>query len=263
MMEHRPERAGVGRQRPWCPEPTRSRQARSRFILGLCLTPDPVLFSLLPLRRTAAADLSTARDRMDNSLIIFLHGIGGYGRYFASVAKRWQQQWPSTHFALPDGPFFFTQGEGFQWFDIDDDTPTLRNARIVAARTSFDAIIQQALDRYQMTEHPERVALVGFSQGAVMALDTLTSDRCPYGAIVAFSGYLPVFTDAHIARRTPVALIHGMEDDKLPWQYSQQTERVLTQAGVDCELHLLPNVDHRVSVAGANLANDFLTRVMR
>ncbi|MFP1960009.1 alpha/beta hydrolase [Lonsdalea quercina] len=199
---------------------------------------------------------------MDNSLIIFLHGIGGYGRYFASVAKRWQQQWPSTHFALPDGPFPFTQGEGFQWFDIDDDTPALRNARIVAARATFDAIVQQAIDRYQMTEHPERVALVGFSQGAIMALDTLTSDRCPYGAIVAFSGYLPVFTDARMARRTPVALIHGMEDDKLPWQHSQQTERVLTQAGVDCELHLLPNVDHRVSVAGANLASDFLARIM-
>lgn len=200
---------------------------------------------------------------MDNALIVFLHGMGGYGRYFASVATRWQQQWPTAHFTLPDGPFPFTQGDGFQWFDIDDDTPGRRCARIAAARASFDAIIQKAIDRYQMTDRPERVALVGFSQGAIMALDTLASDRCPYGAIVAFSGYLPACPDAHLTRRTPVALIHGMADEKLPWQHSQQTERALTQAGVDCELHLLPNVDHRVSVAGANLASDFLTRVMR
>lgn len=200
---------------------------------------------------------------MDNSLIIFLHGIGGYGRYFASVAKRWQQQWPSAHFALPDGPFPFTQGEGFQWFDIDDDTPDRRDAPIAVARSAFDALIQKEIERYRMTDSPERIALVGFSQGAIMALDTLASGRCPYGAIVAFSGYLPEYPEACFTRRTPVALIHGMADEKLPWQHSQQTERSLTQAGVDCELHLLPNVDHRVSVAGANLAGDFLTRVMR
>ncbi|WP_279025775.1 alpha/beta hydrolase [Gibbsiella quercinecans] len=198
---------------------------------------------------------------MTPSLIIFLHGVGSRGDDFTQLAQIWQQRWPNARFAMPNAPWPFNYGGGYQWFSVDGVTENNRLERIVAARAAFDQTIAQFMAQYGLADRPQQVVLVGFSQGSIMALDTVASGRSRYGAIVAFSGRLVPPAAAQFALDTPVALIHGNADNVIPWQESERAQHALQQAGVDSELHVLPGLGHSLSATGVSLAETFIARV--
>lgn len=128
---------------------------------------------------------------MPSSLVILLHGVGSRGADLAQLANLWTEQLPDTAFAAPDAHFAFDQGGfGRQWFSVRGVTAANRPARVADARAAFDATVTAAIAEAGLAGRPERIAFVGFSQGAIMALDALASGRWPLGAVVAFAGRL-------------------------------------------------------------------------
>lgn len=196
---------------------------------------------------------------MSLSLVIFLHGVNADGADLAPIAALWRETLPRTSFAAPDAPF--TSGYGYQWFSLDGSTPENRPGRIAAAREPFDEVLNKILAEHGLSGHPERVALVGFSQGSMMALDALASGRWTFGAIVAFSGRLASPEPLAPALATPVMLIHGDDDSVIGAAESQTAADALRAIGVKTSLHILPGVDHCISPEGAGIAGAFLAEV--
>lgn len=197
-------------------------------------------------------------DRPADSLVIFLHGVGSRGADLAPLADAWREVLPTTAFAAPDGPHPCDQGDGRQWFSILGVTDDNRPPRVRDARPAFDDILRRLIDRHGLSARPDRVALVGFSQGAIMALDALASGRWPVGAVVAFSGRL-----ASPAPLTPAAgaralLIHGAADPVIAASRTVDAAAVLAGLGVDATHHLLPGVGHTITATGAALAGRYL-----
>jgi hypothetical protein len=61
---------------------------------------------------------------------------------------------------------------------------------VLGARAGFDSTLSAIIHEHGLADRLDRVVLVGFSQGTIMALDALASGRWPMGKIVGFSGRL-------------------------------------------------------------------------
>ena len=197
------------------------------------------------------------------SLIIFLHGVGSRGEDLLPLAGPLRHALPATDFAAPDAPFPFPYGMGHQWFSIAGVTEENRAGRIDDARADFDRVIQETIEKHGFTDKLDRVALAGFSQGTIMALDALVSGRRPVGAIVGFSGRLGSLPPFSPAISTPVLLVHGSADTVIPAAETVKAAATLQNLGVDVESRILPGLEHTISAEGIELAGEFIANLLR
>ena len=196
---------------------------------------------------------------MTESLIILLHGVGSNGGDLMHLGDIWREMLPGAVLAAPDAPFAFDAGVGRQWFSVAGVTAQNRGARIAAARPAFDATLRDVIDRHGFSQAPGRVALAGFSQGGIMALDALASGRWPL-AVVAFSARLATPDPLAPPAGSAALLIHGEADRIIPARESEAAAERLDRAGVETELFLEPGLDHTISAEGVMKAADFLAR---
>jgi phospholipase/carboxylesterase len=195
---------------------------------------------------------------MSRNLVILLHGVGSNGADLAGLGAMWRKLLPNTAFAAPDGPLSFGPGPGRQWFSVNGVTEANRPERVAAARPDFDQTLSNIIAAHGLANQLDRVALVGFSQGSIMALDALASGRWPVAAVVAFSGRLASQPPLSPAKNTRLLLIHGTADPVMPASESERTRTVLQGFGVDTTTRILPGVGHTITAEGAALAEAFL-----
>jgi len=191
-------------------------------------------------------------------LVILLHGVGSNGDDLAGLGRHWAAQLPGVSFASPDAPFHFEHGAGYQWFSLAGITAENRPARVADARDAFDRELTSILEQHQMLDRLDRVVLVGFSQGSIMALDTLVSGRWPVAGIVAFSGRLSSPLPYSPALNTPVLLIHGIADGVIPVAESEVAAERLRELGVQVSSDFEPGTGHTISARGAQRAAAFI-----
>lgn len=200
---------------------------------------------------------------MSGSLVVMLHGVGSNGADLEPLGAAWAEALPQTAFVAPDAPYPFGHAPaGRQWFSIDGVTPANRPARVAEARAGFDAVLGRIIAEHGLTKHLDRVVLLGFSQGSIMALDALATGRWPVAGIVAFSGRLATPLPLTPALSTRALLIHGAADPVIPASESVQASETLRALGVDAPCHVLPRLDHGISPEGAALAAGFLGEVL-
>ncbi|MBP2309575.1 alpha/beta fold hydrolase [Azospirillum melinis] len=195
-------------------------------------------------------------------LVILLHGVGSSGADLMPLAQAWRGALPDTAFVAPNAPQPFDMGNGHQWFSIAGVTEENRPARVAAALPALADLIEA--ERQRAGVSPADVALVGFSQGSIMALHLAMTapERC--GAVVAFAGRIaaPVPTPDGSGRRPPILMVGGAADSIMPPAVVQAAATHFRSAGFAVEEHLLRGVPHTITAAGAQLGLDFLQRVL-
>ena len=197
-------------------------------------------------------------------LIVLLHGYGANGEDLIALADALEARLPRTVFVAPDAPEPLP-GAGFgarQWFDLTFRDPGELWRGVNHARPALDRFLDAELARYRL---PARaMALVGFSQGTMMALHVALRRSEAPAAIVGFSGLIagPEHLAGEIACRPPVQLIHGAEDDLIPIEAMHFTREVLAEAQVPVEWHERPGLGHGIDPAGLALAGGFLSEML-
>lgn len=193
------------------------------------------------------------------SLVILLHGVGSRGADLTPLGQSLRASLPDAVFAAPDAPHLFDQGgPGRQWFSVSGVTAANRSARIVDARPTFDETLDRVLEENDFGGALDRVALVGFSQGSIMALDALASGRWPVKAIVAFVGRLASPDPLTPCLSTRTFLIHGEADPVISAAETLSAEARLRELQLNVQSHILANLGHAISPDGADLASAFL-----
>jgi len=166
--------------------------------------------------------------------LIFLHGVGGSGASMRPVAEILGLPF-AAHF--PDGPQPFDLGSGRQWFSVKGITESNRPARIAATLPAFTRSLEAFGD-------PRDSLLIGFSQGAIMALHAVAADL-PVAGVFALSGRLA----GPISARPdwpPITLLHGDADTVMPPQIARQTEGWLRAAGAKPVLQVFGGLGHSI-----------------
>ena len=196
------------------------------------------------------------------SLVIFLHGYGADGADLLGLADPLAPHLRRTAFVAPDAPEPCVGTPfGRQWFPI----PWLDGSTEAASAASL-ALSSEDLNRYidaAMAANgvgPEATALVGFSQGTMMALDVALRRAAPLAGVVGFSGRLlrPETLAAQIIARPPVLLIHGDADPVVPYADLAKAAAGLKAAGVSVTTHTSRGTGHGIAPDGLGLALRFL-----
>jgi phospholipase/carboxylesterase len=197
-------------------------------------------------------------------LVVFLHGYGADGNDLIEIGKVWQPLLPDAAFVSPHAPEPCGQAPvGRQWFALTFRDPNERWIGVNQARPILERSIDAELRRLGLPA--SALALVGFSQGTMMALHVGLRNAVTPAAIVGYSGLLVVPPDGdldkfatEISARPPVLLIHGEEDDLIPAQALFQATQGLAALGVPVQWHLSAGVGHGIDEEGLRHGGEFL-----
>ncbi len=199
-------------------------------------------------------------------LVVFLHGYGADGNDLIDIGRAWQGLMPQAAFVSPHAPEPCGQAPvGRQWFPLTFRDPNERWTGVNKAAPVLERFLDDELGRRNLP--PAALALVGFSQGTMMALHVGLRRPAAPSAIVGYSGLLVVPPDgnaekfaAEIKSRPPVLLVHGDQDDLIPAPALFQAANALGSLGVPVEWHLSAGIGHGIDQEGLRQGGEFLAR---
>ena len=193
---------------------------------------------MTPVRIDPDAVLWSApeRERAGRPLIVLLHGYGSHEGDLFGLSP-----------ALPLGPVIASvraplrAGPGYAWWEITELGAPPRDE--VDAAT---AALLAWLDTVQAT----RISLLGFSQGAAMALQLLRAAPDRFAAAVCLAGFVVPGDDAGdaalVQRRPPVFWGRGTDDPVIPDSAIERTARWLPEHA-DAQIRIYEGLGHAVS----------------
>jgi len=202
-------------------------------------------------------------------LVVFLHGYGADGKDLIEIGKTWQNLLPQAAFVSPHAPRPCGQAPmGREWFPLTFRNPTERWDGVNAAAPELESFLDAELAKHQLP--PSALALVGFSQGTMMALHVgLRRAVAPF-AIVGYSGMLVLKDDSdvegyapQVRARPPVLLVHGDADDLIPVQALILSSQALAALEVPVEWHISEGIGHGIDGEGLRHGGEFLARRLR
>ena len=197
-------------------------------------------------------------------LVVLLHGYGADGNDLIGLAPVLAPLMPDTVFHAPNAPYPCEGNPmGYQWFGISRLDPQLAAAGVRAAAPFVDAFLDETMARYVLDE--SRTALVGFSQGTMMALHVGLRRPRRLAGIIGFSGMLaaPETLAAEIETRPPVLLLHGDSDEMLPHVLTERATETLRRHGLSVRMHIARGVGHGIDQTGLSQAASFLLDVFK
>lgn len=179
-------------------------------------------------------------DEKGGLLVVLLHGWGARGDDLVSLAQELSR--PRVRFVVPAAPLAEgprgrawwrragAERPGFAESDVlsKDFQP---NPQVLASRHAVQAVLRDAQERYA----PDALAVAGFSQGAMLALDVALAADPPVARVAALSGVL--LADSVPALQTrpqrPPAIFvsHGRTDAVLPFARGANIEKLLEPHG--------------------------------
>jgi phospholipase/carboxylesterase len=172
--------------------------------------------------------------------VILLHGRGGSATDILSLAPI---------ISPPDAVTLAPTASGNTWYPFSFLAPFSQNQQGI---DSGHALIESILAKLEADGIPAAsTALVGFSQGACLAVDHAFRFPRKYGAIVALTGGLigppgTTFTSNGSLDGTPVLLAAGDPDPHVPWERVAESGRVLKAMGGEVSLERYPGAPHAV-----------------
>lgn len=180
-------------------------------------------------------------------LMILLHGVGANAADLAPLAARLHAEFPQSVVLVPEGfePFDADPaGAGRQWFSLQDiDHPGRRAERAAQVLPRLQAWVEAAQQACGLG--PAATALVGFSQGSIVALELIKARDGLAGRVLAFSGrYGDLPHEA--PRHTTLHFFHGSGDDVIPVSHAREAMQRLAELRGDATIDIAEGAGHEI-----------------
>ncbi|MFQ6018373.1 MAG: alpha/beta hydrolase [Kiloniellaceae bacterium] len=204
-----------------------------------------------------------ASGRRASELVILLHGLGADGTDLIALGDVFARVLPDAAFVAPHAPYPRDMAPfGRQWFSFQAHEPEAVLARVRAAAPILDTFINRELERHGLRD--DRLALVGFSQGTMMALFVSLRRAAPCAAVVGYSGALigPELLPAELKSRPPVLLVHGQADEVVPFPAMPAAVAALEANGVAVRAAARPGLGHGIDDRGLGLGTAMLRETL-
>ncbi|MFN3233517.1 MAG: alpha/beta hydrolase [Alphaproteobacteria bacterium] len=192
-------------------------------------------------------------------IVILCHGYGADGQDLVGLALGWRELLPHAAFFSPNAPEQVPGAPmGRQWWAIRQFSPEESATGLQKAAPILDAFIDECLENAGLTE--KDLALVGFSQGTMMALQVGLSRATQLAGILGYSGAVaaPDLLRGAIRSKPPIQLIHGDLDNMIPVSAMAAAARFLEGEGLSVSTHISENIGHGIAPDGVDLGGKFL-----
>jgi predicted esterase len=186
---------------------------------------------------TAGSPLESAKAAM-----ILIHGRGASPHDILGLAEQ---------FAQPQVAYLAPQAADYTWYPNRFIAPLASNEPyLTSALEAVETLVQQV----EMAGIPKsKLVLLGFSQGACLALEYAARHAASYGAVVAFSGgligatleperYRPAF------EQTPIFLGCSDVDSHIPLARVQASSALLSELGAQVTERIYPGMGHTINL---------------
>lgn len=216
------------------------------------------------MTRVLDGSVKGSKSGEDNSLVVFLHGYGADGNDLLGLAEPLAAHLPDTVFAAPDAPErCIGNPMGFQWFPIpwiDGSSEADAEAGLQRAQEDLNAYLDLLMEQTGVSE--AETILLGFSQGAMMALQIAPRRVDAFAGIIGISGRLlnPELLADEVVSRMPILLVHGDQDDVVPPISMPQAGDALQEAGFEVYGHVMEGTGHGIAPDGLGVALSFIGR---
>jgi phospholipase/carboxylesterase len=187
-------------------------------------------------------------------LLLLFHGVGDNPVSMGQIGSWFAPLFPdalivSVGGVEPCGP------NGRQWFSVQGVTEENRQQRIDAIMPTFIDIVRHWQKESGVS--PLATALIGFSQGTIMSLESTKAAPGLASRIIAFNGrFATLPTSASTA--TTVHLIHGREDRVIDLSHAVAAQEALIEAGGDVTLDIIDDLGHAIDDRSIQFALDHL-----
>ena len=194
-------------------------------------------------------------------MIILCHGYGGDGQDISVLANSWRRFLPDAVFLCPNAPEVCKVNPlGYQWFDtaVENDETILKKSLLTEKK--LNTFLDQVLDNFQL--ETKNLALIGFSQGSMMIIQTALKKKEQINCLVCYSG--KIINKQHLSNniisKPTILLMHGVRDTIVSPSHLLESKEFLVQQSLKIKTKLFKNCEHKISVEGSSLGLEFLRK---
>ena len=193
--------------------------------------------------------------------VILCHGYGGDGNDISILANYWKNFLPDTMFVCPDAPEVCkVNPSGFQWFDLMDQTDDEILSKSLIAENKLDNFINEVTSQNKLSLND--IALVGFSQGCMISLQTALKKRDKIKCLIGYSGKILNIKhlNQNINSKPEIFLMHGDKDAVVPINFLLEAKEFFNKNNYIIQTKIFKNCEHRIPTEGSSLGLEFLKK---
>ena len=193
--------------------------------------------------------------------IILCHGYGGDGKDISSLAINWQRFLPDAIFLCPNAPEVCSiNPQGYQWFDLSSDKEEEILEKSLLAEEKLSLYLDQVTENFDL--EASSLALVGFSQGCMISIQTSIKKIKKINCLVGYSG--KIINQKHLTNninsKPKIFLMHGENDTIVSPTYMLEAKEYLNNHGINVKTKMFKNCEHKIPVEGSSLGLGFLKK---
>jgi phospholipase/carboxylesterase len=183
-------------------------------------------------------------------LMLLFHGVGANAQDLVPLGRVLAAEFPQAFIVSVAAPWPSESGGGRQWFPVQGIDEGNRPARVDAAMPAFVATVAQWQE--QAGVGLDAVALIGFSQGGIMALESTRDRPAIAGRVVSIAGRFARLPET-ANPATTLHMFHGKADTVIPYGFTVEAAKHLVAIGADITADVIPHVGHQIDAAVAEL----------
>lgn len=188
-------------------------------------------------------------------LLLLFHGVGDNPVAMGQIGSLFAPLFPEAMIVSIGGAEPCGPAPARQWFPVQGVTETNRQARIDAIMPVFIETVRYWQEKSGVA--PQATALIGFSQGSIMSLESLKAQPGLVSRVIAFNGRFATLPES-ASTATTVHLIHGGEDRVIELSHAVAAQEALLQGGGDVTLDIVEGLGHAIGEQSMKLALDHL-----
>ena len=195
------------------------------------------------------------KNNNSNVAIIAIHGWKGNRSSMEHVANALNMKYAQWTFI--QGPYVAGDNK-YSWFEGNEKEGWKYHE-------SFDLLNETILDINKSGFPKSKIFLLGFSQGACLAMEFIIRQKFSIGGIIPIAGFIgkkDKFKNGIVdgSQNTPVLLIHGSKDEMVLPVESKIALKLLSDAGYEVKLETL-SVGHKIPLQAKSLIENFINKV--
>ena len=193
--------------------------------------------------------------------VILCHGYGGDGKDISIIANYWKNFLSDTLFLCPDAPEVCNiNPSGYQWFDLTAQTEDEILSKSLIAEKKLNQYIDDIKKKHNLKT--EQIALVGFSQGCMISIQTALKRKDELKCLIGYSGKIINLNhlSKNILSKPKIYLMHGEDDQVVPINHILESKDFLLTNGFNITTKIFKNCEHRIPTEGLSIGLEFLKK---